>query len=37
MQEQNYGFIFIFIFKARPGLLSARIRMSVQRDKWILA
>lgn len=37
MQEQNYGFI--FIFKARPGLLSARIRirMSVQRDKWILA
>lgn len=35
MQEQNY--VFIFIFKARPGLLSARIRMSVQRDKWILA
>ena len=33
MQEQNY----VFIFKARPGLLSARIRMSVQRDKWILA
>lgn len=35
MQEQNY--VFIFIFKARPELLSARIRMSVQRDKWILA